>query len=362
MLRLCRTCRYFGYRWFRLAGLLVGIALLGVGGYQVSRSVAWRMAKYAAEEPQRKQQERQQQYVREMQEQREIIANWRQHDRHAGPRSPFYFVAIANLFKQVATQHFGSLKGLNIVEIGPGSSLINGALFVSAGAARYRGVDPYVNPAMRDALPYHVAFDLAHADPQYFIRPETEIIAKEADGKLDLNPNYISFVARNSYETGLPDNSVDYLFSMATIEHLDEPDRSIAEWKRIMKPGAISAHYAAAVDHRDMTKPYDHLKVDPAEWMKRFAPGGVYPPYSFFNQMRPIDFVRAFERAGFEIVEYRNEPPTAYLLEQARELYPNRSLSDVDWQKVSLAIKGDKTREEVEKLFIMIVVRKPKAS
>jgi len=298
--------------------------------------------------------------MRQMELQREILADWRKHDLAGDVRSPFYFVWAAGMFKPFALKYLGSLKDLNIVEIGPGSSMIPAALYISGGAKHYYCVDIFEHPAIRDALPYRTAFDLAKLDADYFVRDANEIILREEAGKAVLNPDYITFLKRESFDTRLPDASVDYVFSMATIEHINEPLKSIMEWKRILKPGGISAHIAGLADHRDFSKPYEYLKFDPAVWRARFGRArGLAPLHEYVNQWRPIDFRRAFERAGFEILEYSTEIKSAYNNEQTRLLYPNQSITDADWEKIAPSVREGKTREEVGQIFITIVVRKP---
>lgn len=322
--------------------------LVAIEAYRV---LSWPTEQPAAEVPASE-------YVRQMELQREILAKWRKHDLEADTRSPFHFVRVAGLYKQFAVKHLGSLKDLNIVEIGPGSSMIPAALYVSAGAKHLYCVDIYEHPAIRDALPYRTAFDLAKLDADYFVRDANEIILKEQGGKATLNPVYITFLKRESFDTGLPDASVDYVFSNATIEHLNDPGRSILEWKRILKPGGISAHIAALADHRDFSKPYEYLKLDPAAWRAQFGPGRE-PLHHYVNQWRPIDFRRAFEQAGFEILEYSTEIKAAYNREQHRVLYPTQTMTDADWAQIVPAVREGKTREEVSQLFITIVVKKP---
>jgi SAM-dependent methyltransferase len=337
-------------KWRRIALVVVGCAGLaaGVEAYRV-----WsEQAKPAERDPGGRE------YARQMELQLEILAKWRKHDVEGDVRTPFYFVWTANRFKTFATQHLGSLKDRTVVEIGPGSSLIPAALLVSTGARHAYGVDIFEHPAIRDALPYRTSFELAKMDADYFERDASEIILSEEGGKAALNPDYITFVKRESFDTGLPDASIDYLYSMATIEHINDPLRSIAEWKRILKPGGISAHVATLVDHRNFKKPYEYLKVHPIGWRAQFGPGR-YPLHEFVNQWRPVDFRRAFEKAGFEILEYSTDIISAYSREQVRELYPIQSLSDADWAQITPAVREGKTREEVGQIFITIVVRKP---
>jgi SAM-dependent methyltransferase len=300
-------------------------------------------------------------YVATLHAQLDALNQWRVHDREAADRTPFYFLWVAGMFKQYALKGYPSLKDLTIVEIGPGSAMITGALYVSAGAKRYYGVDIYEHPRLTDALPYRVAFGLAYIDPDYLARDPREFILKEEGGKFVFNPDRITFLNRQSYDTGLPAASVDYVFSMATIEHIDELEKSILEWKRVLKPGGISAHVAVLVDHRDFTKPYEYLKLDQAAWRAQFVgPGAKYPANEYVNPWRPIDFKRAFQKEGFEILEYSTEPRQPYFKEQARVLFPNRTMSDADWAQIIPSVREGRTREEVSELFITIVVRKPK--
>jgi SAM-dependent methyltransferase len=334
-----------------VAVVVVCAAVVGIEAFRVlSRPTAKPVAEAPAKE-----------YARQMELQRELLAKWRKHDLEGDIRSPFYFVWAANMFKQFAVKHLGSLKDLSIVEIGPGSTMVPAALYASAGAKHLYCVDIYEHPAIRDALPYRTAFDLAKLDPDYFVRDANEIILKEEGGKAILNPDYITFLKRESFDTGLPDASVDYVFSMATIEHLNDPLQSIMEWKRILKPGGISAHIAGLADHRDFSKPYEYLKLDPAAWRAQFGPGRT-PLHDFVNQWRPVDFRRAFEKAGFEILEYATEIKSAYSREQIRVFYPNQSISDADWEQIVPSVRAGKTREEVAQIFITIVVRKPAKS
>jgi SAM-dependent methyltransferase len=330
-----------------------------VAGVEAFRSISWRTEAPSAEAKaaERARQQREE-YARQMELQREILAKWRKHDLESDTRSPFYFVWAAGMFKQFAVKHLGSLKDLSIVEIGPGSSMIPAALYISAGARRAYCVDIYEHPAIRDALPYRTAFELAKLDADYFVRDASEIILKEVGGMAILNPAYITFLKREAFDTGLPDASVDYVYSMATIEHLGDPLKSIMEWQRILKPGGISAHVAGVADHRDFSKPYEHLKLDPETWRAQFGPGRE-PLHHYVNQWRPIDFRRAFEKAGFEVLEYSTEIRSAYIREQSATLKTNPVMSDADWEQITPSVRAGKTREEVSQLYITIVVRKP---
>jgi len=291
-----------------------------------------------------------------------ILEEWRVQDRSPGGRTPFYFLAVTGMFKHLAQKALPSLEGITIAEIGPGSSLIPGVLFVSAGARHYYGIDLYQDPAVHNALAYRTALGLAYIDRDYRRRDPAEIFLREEKGKAILNPEYITYLNRPAYDTGLASESVDFLYSMATIEHLDDPERSIAEWKRVLKPGGISAHHAALVDHRDFSKPYEYLKIEPEAWKAQFGPGRTYPEYDYVNSWRAIDFLRAFRKAGFEVLHHEADAPHPYFSEQNRKTYPTQLMSEEAWAQIAPSIRAGRTREEVSQIFFTVVVRKPRRS
>lgn len=64
----------------------------------------------------------------------------------------------------------------------------------------------------------------------------------------------------------LPDESVDFVASAGTIEHLTNPLKALHEWKRILKTGGIMyagiPYYKKTFDHRRLLTPLEHLIDD----------------------------------------------------------------------------------------------------
>ena len=344
-----------------LAALVAALVSVGFSAWRLGRESGHEAGRVAAVAEAARRAEVPPTYQEQLKLQQRLFALWSQFDSQGDVRSAYYFVAVANLHKKFALEGLASLRGLTIVEIGPGSSLIPGALYASAGADHYYGVDIYRQPSLLDAQPYRTAFGFAYQDPDYLVRSEAEIILGEEKGQAILNPKYVSFLERQSYDLGLPDESVDFLFSQATIEHIDDPERSVREWNRVLKPGGVSAHLAILVDHRDFTKPYEYLKLDPQKWRAEFGPGKAHATHEYVNQWRPVDFKREFVKSGFEVLEYTTEPRTAYSRDFWRELHPAPfELTDADWAQIIPSVRAGHTREEVAQVFIAIVVRKPK--
>ncbi len=64
----------------------------------------------------------------------------------------------------------------------------------------------------------------------------------------------------------LADESVDFVASSGTIEHLTNPLKALLEWKRILKTGGLMyasiPYYKKTFDHRRVLTPLQHLIDD----------------------------------------------------------------------------------------------------
>ena len=110
-------------------------------------------------------------------------------------------------------------------------------------------------------------------------------------------------------DTGLPEGSVDWATSTATLEHIPEADiaRILRETHRILAPGGLmtcqvdmSDHFA----HADGTlSPYHFLSLDERTWSL------VNAPLIYQNRLRASVHVALAEQAGFEVVEALHEYP-----------------------------------------------------
>lgn len=147
-------------------------------------------------------------------------------------------------------------------------------------------------------------------------------------------------------DTGLPDASVDVVFSNSVLEHV--PPRVIEdclrEAYRILKPGGIVLHSVNCGDHYayfDRTIHQLHyLKYSDRAW-KKWDNAFLYQ-----NRLRAVDFVRMTERAGFTIeVDTSRAKP-----ERLRQL---------DAMTIDPSLAARYTREELAVTSIDFVGRKP---
>ena len=86
-----------------------------------------------------------------------------------------------------------------------------------------------------------------------------DIISLEEQGIKLLRPKQLS-------EIELPDASMDMVYSNFTFEHLQNPRAVAVEIARLLKPGAITAHFIDIEDHSDFANPFNYLIYSDEEW------------------------------------------------------------------------------------------------
>jgi hypothetical protein len=118
--------------------------------------------------------------------------------------------------------------------------------------------------------------------------------------------------------TGLPDGSVDVVFSNSVLEHVERSalDALMKETRRLLRPGGIAVHSVNCGDHyayfdRLITQIH-YLRFSEAQW--RLWNNDL----QYQNRLRANDFIDSARRAGLEIVLNRQRP-RAELLERFEE-------------------------------------------
>jgi SAM-dependent methyltransferase len=140
--------------------------------------------------------------------------------------------------------------------------------------------------------------------------------------------------------TGLPDQSVDYITSTNTLEHIDEPSLAaiLSECRRILRAGGIMSFQVDFQDHwsyfdQDIDV-FNFLEYDERTW-RRYNPDLHYQ-----NRLRHPDYLRIYEEAGFSVVaeEQLGGDPDDVEAVLAHDLDPRFSSMD----PASVAIRGSK--------------------
>lgn len=108
--------------------------------------------------------------------------------------------------------------------------------------------------------------------------------------------------------SGLPDSSVDVVFSNSVLEHVpnDAILRIMRETRRILRKGGLAIHSANCGDHyayfdRSIT-PVNYLTYPERQWSK-WNNSLLYQ-----NRLRPSDFIDLAEQSGLRIVLHKSKP------------------------------------------------------
>jgi SAM-dependent methyltransferase len=101
--------------------------------------------------------------------------------------------------------------------------------------------------------------------------------------------------------SGIPNRSVDIVVSNAVFEHLYDLKSAFSHLARITKSGGVGLHQVDFADHRDRSRPLEHLLLKEEVFYGKFkARLG-----EFGNRYRPQEMRQLLELVGFEVREFR---------------------------------------------------------
>jgi len=121
-------------------------------------------------------------------------------------------------------------------------------------------------------------------------------------------------------ETGLEGESIDFVSSTDTCEHIPEPDLALifAECRRLLRPGGAFSCRIDLQDHyayfdRSLSR-YNFLRFSDRGWRL------VSSPLHFQNRLRAPDYLRLVREAGLELVSEQPSGPSEEGLVELRSL------------------------------------------
>lgn len=181
------------------------------------------------------------------------------------------------------------LHGQRILELGPGDSIGSAIIAASIGA---EAIIIDAGPFARDDVDFYITF--ANTVQEKGFSPP--------DIKLCKNINEILLACRSQYMTeglaslrSLPDNSIDYIFSQAVLEHVRKHEflATLQEFRRILKPGGVCSHQVDLRDH--LGGALNNMRFASRTWESNFfASSGFYTNRICFTHMMEL-----FSQAGF---------------------------------------------------------------
>jgi len=204
------------------------------------------------------------------------------------------------------------ISGTRFMEMGTGwyptfpfSLFLGGARSViTVDLNRY--LKPELTVRMTEALERYLPVIAAAAG-----RPEAEVAAAHRElvaavrrgaSLEDATGGVVAYRApSDASDTGLPEASLDVVFSNSVLEHVPGPiiERCFTEARRILRPGGVVFHSVNCGDHyayADRTiSQLNYLQFSDADWQR------WNNEFLYQNRLRAIDFTKMARAAGFAI-------------------------------------------------------------
>jgi SAM-dependent methyltransferase len=238
----------------------------------------------------------------------------------------------------------------SVLEIGPGVNLGVLFCFVASGVERAVGVDieritdptPPFYKTLKDYLGcvegfawwrYFATKTYSHASfPHCADTLSVDEVLQRIDYRSPISSAQLPFEA----------DSFDLIYSVATLEHVPDPERTVGETKRALRPGGISVHEIDLKHHGD-SDPLRFLEWCHDEYAAKAQPygegmslrgilDGTCQGEIFCNRLRMSDWLDLFHRHGFEILELEpliTRDPSCVLRERFAEPFRSKSVEDL---------------------------------
>lgn len=216
-------------------------------------------------------------------------------------RDVAYALQTASLWIDCLPSGVEFIKGKRILEIGPGINF-GSIVTLACHGARVLVADRFSSPWDAEYHPkfYNSLRDaLAEKSTLIDLTPLDEIIGQEQ------YPQDIISIYTCSLEelSVVPDQSLNMVISNAVFEHLYDVKLAFAHLARITMPGGLGLHQVDFRDHRDYSRPLEHLLLSDKEFSREFKERHG----ECGNRLRPCEFQQYFEAAGFEVKEFRSD-------------------------------------------------------
>lgn len=220
--------------------------------------------------------------------------------------------------KEIFAKYNITFQNKQIIELGPGNSIILALNCLCNGAKKYQMVDKYPRISMTNKQVKHLFDQIIYVEKKYNCKIDNYI----NKNNLNFNKEYLEFIP-----TGVEDlkkiesHSIDIIISINVFEHVKDVEKSIKEMKRVLINGGIMYHIIDLRDHFNFSEPFKFLKYSDYIWDNLLTREG----YSYTNRLRVDDFEKLLEKYGFEIIEIKkdisqlNLPETQKFIKKFRE-------------------------------------------
>jgi SAM-dependent methyltransferase len=189
------------------------------------------------------------------------------------------------------------LEGAHVLELGPGKNFGLALIFAGYGA-QVTVADRFLCPWDEN---YHPHFYALLRDR--WEGPKSGLISALSGARYSAVAT-LAIDARGL--SALPTGSVDAVISHAVLEHVIDLEETCRELAQVTRPRGIHIHQIDYRDHRDQTRPLDHLLIPEEEFTAKLA--SVY--WNTGNRYRHTEVCALFDSVGFDLIDTLIDPET----------------------------------------------------
>ena len=212
--------------------------------------------------------------------------------RHGEMDNPDRAIETFNRYYHRALKYGKLPKNFNVLELGPGDSILSGIVAHAYGANHVWMVD----------AGSFAGFDISVCQTtvnilkdQGMILPSIELTDNIDRVLSRFNINYLTEGIQSLEK--IPDQTIDFFWSQVMLEHVrkEEFPALLKQLRRIVRTNAVGVH---SIDFRDhLSGGLNNLRFNTKLWESNFfCNAGFYT-----NRLRPCEMLRLFEESGFFI-------------------------------------------------------------
>lgn len=225
-------------------------------------------------------------------------------DMHQPSRAFELFITHAESAHLLADDHFGnktlrmstpSNGDYSVLELGPGDSLFTALIAKALGATRSWLVDAGSYATKNMAFYAQMCDYLRHLG-YISVEHSVDQLIKPSVAQLLSKCNAVYLIEGTISIATIPDNSVDFCFSNAVLEHIpkSEFNNLIRELWRVLKTDGVCVHRVDLKDH--LGGGLNNLRFSESIWEGNFFRNSGF----YTNRIRFTEMLLIFQQAGFE--------------------------------------------------------------
>jgi SAM-dependent methyltransferase len=249
--------------------------------------------------------------------------------RHGYMDDPERAIRTYEKYQAQALPQAGFPPDFQVLELGPGDSILSGLVARAHGAGKVWLVDAG-DFADTDVAACQQITDVLRK--RGLALPLIANASSTGDVLRALDVHYLKQGTKSLAQ--IPDASIDFFWSQVVLEHVprDEFTELLRELRRVLKPNGVGAH---SIDFRDhLGGGLSNLRFRRAVWEGRFFSGGGF----YTNRLRPREMLAMFRQAGFS-VEQLGETRWPAMPIRRKDLAPEfRALPDEDFMVAEIEV------------------------